>query len=129
MTTMQEKLTGQFQSIITASFKNEGLEFVESRSNANTGTWFVMNGLDTLLKIWYSFGTAYATFEVSGPLAQVKPAGPGDFRWHRINGSKEHGYHYPHTDYAKGEELRRPLDTVRRLLTEWRAEEAAAGDG
>jgi hypothetical protein len=124
MTTMQEKLTAQFQTVVT-DFKNEDLEFVTAPAYANTGTWHVMDGLDTLATVSYDFQPHRASFIIGGPLAQQPPP-ERDYRWHEITGSRDHGYHYL-TEYVKGEDLRRPLDTLRRLLTTWRAEVASGG--
>jgi len=65
MQTIQQKITDAVRKIIELEPAN--LTLVEDATSANTGRWYLMDGLVTLLTIDYNFQDGYGSFSVAGP--------------------------------------------------------------
>jgi len=115
MTTMQAKITAEFEARVAAA----GWEFVTAAEAANTGVWYVMDGLVTLITVRYSFQAGYAGFTIAGDRAGARAAArtpAAHRRWNHNTGRKGGQYEFHHLEYAKAGELAELLDLVTELL-------------
>jgi len=115
MTTMQAKLTAEFQAMIEAG----GWEFITSPEAANTGIWLAQEGLDTALVIRYNFQPNYVTLTFTGARVNERAVDqPRDVAMYykKAVASKEGRFEYTYVAYRDGEALRKVLQLTYRLL-------------
>lgn len=123
MRTMQELLTAQAEQ--RAERLGLGI-YATYAAGANTGTWWVLDGLDLRAQIRFDFQAGRCAFRVTGPaawLAAERGTGiPGAHRSTSIPADAGPGWEIA-ADYERPGSIPAALDAIGALLTPWRTAE------